>query len=82
MLGNLTAMLGRNKSAIASGALTTAVTVGELLAEALLAVFCLIFFLAQGRVIWAFVLRAVPARVRDCVDVAGPSGFTTLWRLR
>jgi len=78
MLGNLTAMLGRNKSAIASGALTTAVTVGELLAEALLVLFCLIFFLAQGRVIWAFVLRAVPAGVRDRVDVAGRSGFTTL----
>ncbi|MEV6823480.1 AI-2E family transporter [Amycolatopsis sp. NPDC051102] len=78
MLGNLTAMLGRNKSAIASGALTTAVTVGELLAEALLVLFCLIFFLAQGRVIWAFVLRAVPAGVRGRVDVAGRSGFTTL----
>ncbi|MBE8519605.1 AI-2E family transporter [Amycolatopsis sp. H6(2020)] len=78
MLGNLTAMLGRNKSAIASGALTTAVTVGELLAEALLVVFCLIFFLAQGRTIWMFVLQAVPARLRDRVDVAGRSGFTTL----
>ncbi|WP_410606454.1 AI-2E family transporter [Amycolatopsis sp. lyj-109] len=78
MLGNLTAMLDRNKSAIASGALTTAVTVGELLAEALLAVFCLIFFLAQGRTIWTFVVRAVPARLRDRVDVAGRSGFTTL----
>ncbi|WP_410645403.1 AI-2E family transporter [Amycolatopsis sp. lyj-346] len=78
MLGNLTAMLDRNKSAIASGALTTAVTVGELLAEALLAVFCLIFFLAQGNTIWAFIMRGVPARLRDRVDVAGRSGFTTL----
>ncbi|MEV6449016.1 AI-2E family transporter [Amycolatopsis sp. NPDC051716] len=78
MLGNLTAMLGRNKSVIASGALTTAVTVGELLAEFVLVVFCLIFFLAQGRVIWVFVLRAVPARLRDRVDVAGRNGFTTL----
>jgi predicted PurR-regulated permease PerM len=78
MLGNLTAMLGRNKSAIASGALTTAVTLGELLAEFLLVVFCLIFFLAQGTTIWAFVLRAAPARLRDRIDVAGRSGFTTL----
>lgn len=78
MLANLTATLGRNKSAIASGALTTAVTVGELLAEFLLVVFCLIFFLAQGNTIWAFVLRAVPARLRARVDVAGRSGFTTL----
>ncbi|MGW7538267.1 AI-2E family transporter [Amycolatopsis sp. NPDC054798] len=78
MLGNLTSMLGRNKSAIASGALTTAVTVGELLAEFLLTVFCLIFFLAQGNTIWAFVLRAAPAHLRDRVDAAGRSGFTTL----
>ncbi|WP_370964295.1 AI-2E family transporter [Amycolatopsis sp. cg9] len=78
LLGNATAMLGRNKSVIASGALTTAITVGELLAESLLVVFCLIFFLAQGNTIWAFVLRAAPARVRNRVDVAGRSGFTTL----
>lgn len=78
LLGNLTAMLGRNKAAIASGALTTAVTVGELLAEFVLVVFCLIFFLAQGNTIWAFVLQAVPARLRARVDVAGRSGFTTL----
>ncbi|MEV7099764.1 AI-2E family transporter [Amycolatopsis sp. NPDC051045] len=78
MLGNLTAMLGRNKTAIASGALTTALTIGELLAELLLVIFCLIFFLAQGNTIWAFVLRAVPARLRERVDVAGRSGFTTL----
>ncbi|MBB4688188.1 AI-2E family transporter [Amycolatopsis jiangsuensis] len=77
LLGNLTAMLGRNKSVIASGALTTAVTVGELLAEALLAVFCLIFFLAQGNPIWAFLIRGVPTRLRDRVDIAGRSGFTT-----
>ncbi|WP_410596527.1 AI-2E family transporter [Amycolatopsis sp. lyj-23] len=77
-LGNLTAMLGRNKSVIASGALTTAVTVGELLAEALLTVFCLIFFLAQGNPIWAFLIRGVPARLRERVDIAGRSGFTTL----
>ncbi|WIX98814.1 AI-2E family transporter [Amycolatopsis mongoliensis] len=78
MLANLTTTLDRNKSVIASGALTTAVTVGELLGEFLLAVFCLIFFLAQGRAIWAFVLHAVPARLRPRVDVAGRSGFTTL----
>lgn len=78
MLGNLTATLDRNKSAIASGALTTAVTVGELLAEFLLTVFCLIFFLAQGNTIWAFVLRAAPARLRERVDAAGRSGYATL----
>ncbi|WP_051174173.1 AI-2E family transporter [Amycolatopsis orientalis] len=78
MLANLTSMLDRNKSAIASGALTTAVTVGELLVELLLVVFCLIFFLAQGTRIWTFVLRAAPARIRHRADVAGRSGFTTL----
>lgn len=78
LLDQLTTTLGRNQSAIVSGAVSTAVTVGELLTEFLLVVFFLIFFLAQGRKIWTFLLGAVPARIRDRVDRAGRSGFTTL----
>ncbi|HKS48186.1 MAG TPA: AI-2E family transporter [Amycolatopsis sp.] len=78
LFDTLTATLARNQSAIASGAISTAVTVGQLLAEFLLMVFCLIFFLAHGRKIWTFLLRAVPARIRDRVDNAGQHGFATL----
>ncbi|MEV4603681.1 AI-2E family transporter [Amycolatopsis sp. NPDC049253] len=78
MLAQLTTTLSENQSAIASGALSTAVTVGELVTEFLLMVFCLIFFLAQGEKIWTFLLGAVPVRVRHGVDRAGRAGFTTL----
>ncbi|WIX79255.1 AI-2E family transporter [Amycolatopsis carbonis] len=78
MLNQLTTTLSENQSAIASGALSTAVTVGELVTEFLLMVFCLIFFLAQGGRIWSFTIRAVPVRVRHRVDLAGHAGFSTL----
>jgi predicted PurR-regulated permease PerM len=78
MFDQLTTTLSENQAAIASGALSTAVTVGELVTESLLMVFCLIFFLAQGSKIWTFALGAVPARVRHRVDLAGRAGFATL----
>jgi hypothetical protein len=82
LLDQLASTLSRNRAAIASGAVSTAVTVGELFTEFLLMVFCLIFFLSQGNKIWTFLLGAVPRRVRHRVDLAGRSGFTTLARLR
>ncbi|MYW93011.1 AI-2E family transporter [Amycolatopsis rubida] len=80
MLDQVATTLDNNRSSIASSAVTTAVTVGELATEFLLMVFCLIFFLAQGRRIWTFVLRVAPARFRPRVDLAGQAGFTTLAR--
>ncbi|WP_275295180.1 AI-2E family transporter [Amycolatopsis sp. La24] len=79
-LDQLSGSLGRNRGALASGALSTAVTVGEVFTEFLLMVFSLIFFLAQGSGIWTFLLRAVPARFRHRADLSGRAGFTTLAR--
>ncbi|PPK68059.1 AI-2E family transporter [Actinokineospora auranticolor] len=67
-----------NQSAITSGAITTAATIGEVLTGLLLTLFILIFFLFDGAGIWRFVVRAVPAPVRDRVDVAGRRGFSSL----
>ncbi|RKT51786.1 putative PurR-regulated permease PerM [Saccharothrix australiensis] len=67
-----------NQAEITSGALTTAATVGELLTGLLLALFTLIFFLHDGDGIWRFLIRAVPADVRDRADVAGRRGFASL----
>ncbi|TWP52884.1 AI-2E family transporter [Lentzea tibetensis] len=67
-----------NQSAITSGALTTAATVGEVLTGLLLALFTLIFFLHDGDGIWRFMTRAVPSDVRDRADVAGRRGFASL----
>lgn len=70
--------LGADQSAITNGALTTAVTVGELVTAALLTLFTTIFFLHDGGQIWTFVIRLVPHDVRDRVDVAGRRGFASL----
>ncbi|MGX7823786.1 AI-2E family transporter [Actinokineospora sp. 24-640] len=67
-----------NQSAITSGAITTAATIGEVLTGLLLTVFVLIFFLYDGPGIWRFVVRGVPQQVRDRVDVAGRRGFSSL----
>jgi predicted PurR-regulated permease PerM len=77
-LNKLIKSLGADQSAITSGALTTAVTVGEMLTAILLTLFTLIFFLHDGNKIWTFVIRVVPADVRDRVDVAGRRGFASL----
>jgi predicted PurR-regulated permease PerM len=70
--------LQNNQSAITSGALTTAGTVGELLTGFVLTLFILIFFLSGGGQIWNFLIHGVPARVRNRVDVAGRRGFASL----
>jgi predicted PurR-regulated permease PerM len=72
------ATLNANQSAITSGALTTAATLGETLTQMLLVVFVLIFFLHGGPGIWQFLLGVVPDEVRTRVDVAGRRGVAAL----
>jgi len=67
-----------NQSAITSGAITTATTIGEVLTGFLLTLFILIFFLYDGPGIWRFLVRGAPERVRDRVDLAGRRGFAAL----
>jgi predicted PurR-regulated permease PerM len=77
-LNRLVKSLGADQSGLTSGALTTAVTVGEVLTAILLTLFTLIFFLRDGAVIWRFLLRAIPVDVRTRVDIAGRRGFASL----
>jgi putative heme transporter len=73
------ATLTDNQANITSGALTTAATVGELLTQALLVLFTLIFFLYDGPRIWHFLLRAAPTtHIRTRADVAGRRGLAAL----
>ncbi|MBW0134666.1 AI-2E family transporter [Pseudonocardia abyssalis] len=72
------ALIGDNQGALTTGALTTAATLGETLAEILLVVFTLIFFLQGGSGIWQFLLLAVPSDVRARADVAGRRGLAAL----
>ena len=70
--------LQNNQAKLTSGALSTAATVTEILTAALLTMFTLIFFLYDGRNIWAYVTRIFPPDVRDRVRAAGKAGYGSL----
>lgn len=70
--------LQRNQAELTTQALNTAGVVGEILTGFALTLFILIFFLVGGEKIWTFLVRGVPAPVRDRVDVAGRRGFSSL----
>jgi len=76
--GELQQSISANMSAITSGALSTAATVGELASGTLLLLFVLIFFLHDGARIWHFVLRIIPLAQRRRVDTAGERAFASL----
>ncbi|EMD28291.1 AI-2E family transporter [Amycolatopsis azurea DSM 43854] len=75
---DLVATLTNSRTGLTTGALSTAATVGGVLAQALLVLFVLIFLLADGPGIWAFLLRSVPARARIRADVAGRRSLAAL----
>lgn len=75
---NALALLAQNQAAITSSAIATTTTLGMLVAEILLAVFALVFFLYDGPGIWQFVLRGVPEHVRRRCDVAGRRSLAAL----
>jgi predicted PurR-regulated permease PerM len=77
-LNRLGRTIRANPSGLASRALSTAATIGEIVTGLLLAVFTLIFFLHDGERVWDFLLGASPARVRDRLDVAGRRSFASL----
>ncbi|HEV7212458.1 MAG TPA: AI-2E family transporter [Blastococcus sp.] len=67
-----------NRGSIASGALTTAATVGEVFTGLLLTLFTLFFFLKDGRSIWLWLVGLFPRDSRAYVDEAGRRSWRTL----
>jgi putative heme transporter len=67
-----------NSSSIAAGALAATVTVGHVLAGAVIALFCTFFFLLDGRSIWSWVVGLLPRGSREHVHQAGRRGLVTL----
>ena len=67
-----------NRAWLTSGALATASSLGNFLTGLALMLFTLIFFLHDGRRIWKFLLRMLPASSRDRIDAAGMRGFASL----
>ncbi len=70
--------LGGYSSQLVSGAAKATVTVGHIGAGALIAVFCLIFFLLDGRRIWTWLVGLLPATARGPVHQAGRRGWLSL----
>jgi predicted PurR-regulated permease PerM len=67
-----------NQDSIASGALTTAATVGEVFTGIVLALFTLFFFLKDGRSIWLWLIGLFPRDSRAYIDEAGRRSWRTL----
>jgi len=67
-----------NASVLASGVLQATSSVTQVLAGALIALFCLFFFLKEGRTIWQWFVRLAPRRARDPINEAGIRGWLTL----
>jgi predicted PurR-regulated permease PerM len=67
-----------NQDNLATGALTTAATVGEIITGAILALFTLFFFLKDGRSIWLWMVGLFPRDARAYVDEAARRSWRTL----
>jgi predicted PurR-regulated permease PerM len=67
-----------NRETIATGALTTAATVGEIFTGLLLALFTLFFFLKDGRSIWLWLVGLFPRDSRAYLDEAARRAWRTL----
>lgn len=70
--------LSANSDSLVSGAISATVTIGHVLAGALVALFTTLFFLKDGALIWAWLVRLVPAPSRLRVHEAGRRGLVTL----
>jgi predicted PurR-regulated permease PerM len=67
-----------NQSTLTSGALSTAVTLGEVVTGFFLTLFTLFFFLRDGNQIWSFLCRLLPRPARVPTARAGHYAWHTL----
>jgi len=70
--------LEANQALLTNRLVSTASTFGRFVTGLALMLFTLIFFLHDGRKIWLFLIRGVPADVRSRVDAAGLRAFASL----
>ena len=70
--------LSSNSGSLVSGAVSASVTIAHVLAGTLVALFTTLFFLKDGALVWAWLVRLVPASSRLRVHEAGRRGLVTL----
>lgn len=68
----------QDSDVLVSGALSAGSSVGHVLAGILLVLFATLFFLIDGRRIWAWTVQLFPRKARKAVDGAGKAGWSTL----
>jgi predicted PurR-regulated permease PerM len=68
----------RNRETLTTGAVSTATTLGHVLAGLFLVLFATFFFLRDGRRITRFLIGLLPARARDPIASAAEVSWTTL----
>ena len=68
----------KDSEVLVSGVMSVGSTAGHVLTGALLVLFTTLFFLIDGRKIWAWVVCLFPRRARPAVDGAGFAGWNTL----
>jgi predicted PurR-regulated permease PerM len=74
----VTDLVSTNSSSLVTGALSVTTTVGHVVAGSLITLFCTLFFLHDGRHIWAWVVGLLPRGSREKVHQAGRRGLVTL----
>jgi predicted PurR-regulated permease PerM len=67
-----------NDDTVTTGVLTAASTATNFLTGVLLSLFILFFLLYDGRTIWSWLVRLLPADAREPVDGAGRQAWSTL----
>lgn len=75
---NLSDTIGTNTEEITSAGLTGVTVMVEVLTGILLAMFSTLFLLYDGKKVWHWVLKLVPAQARPGVAGAGPRAWRTL----
>lgn len=70
--------LSANSQTLVSGVLSATTTIGQVVAGAVVALFCLLFFLKDGTLIWTWLLRLLPEGARLPAYEASRRGTVTL----
>lgn len=78
MLSDISTTIEQNLGTVVSGAMSVGSTVTSLAAGFVIALFCAIFFLYDGRTIWTWIVGLLPRAARDDVHQAGRRGIVTL----
>lgn len=78
LLDQVQSQVSANANAILSGAWSFTSSAGQIFAGALIALFCLFFFLKEGRTIWMWLVRLFPKVARERVDGAALRSWISL----